>query len=68
MAYVATDADGREYIYDDKPKKGVRYDGVKIWINKIGDYIELPKGSIKNLIGRSLTFSDEPVRLKEVRP
>ena len=65
MAYVATDKDGREYIYEDKPQREVRYDGVNIWVNKIGDYIELPKGSIKNLIGRSLNFSDEPVRLKE---
>lgn len=27
--------------------------------------IELPKGSIKKLIGRELTWKDEPVELKE---
>jgi hypothetical protein len=27
--------------------------------------IELPKGSIKKLIGRDLTWEDEPVELKE---
>ena len=29
-------------------------------------YIELPKGSIERLIGRSLTFEDEPVELVEL--
>lgn len=29
-------------------------------------YIELPKGSIERLIGRSLTFEDEPVELLEL--
>ena len=28
-------------------------------------YVLLPKGSIKKLIGRELTFEDEPVELKE---
>ncbi len=68
MPYVATDADGREYIYEDKPQRGVRYDKVSIWINRIGDYIELPKGSILRLIGRPLTYADEPVKLKKVKP
>ena len=68
MPYVATDADGREYIYEDKPQRGVRHDKVSIWINRIGDYIELPQGSILRLIGRPLTYSDEPVKLKKVKP
>ena len=68
MPYVATDADGRESIYEDKPQRGVRHDKVSIWINRIGDYIELPQGSILRLIGRPLTYSDEPVKLKKVKP
>ena len=28
-------------------------------------FVELPKGSIKALIGRELTWNDEPVELKE---
>lgn len=38
---------------------------------RVGDYwignsiFHLPKGSIKKLIGRDLTFDDEPVELKE---
>lgn len=30
-----------------------------------GDRMVLPKGSIKKLIGRELSWSDEPIELKE---
>ena len=33
----------------------------KIYVNKI----TLPKGSIEKLIGKKLTWEDEPVELKE---
>lgn len=29
------------------------------------DFVRMPKGSIKKLIGRELSWSDEPVKLKE---
>ena len=35
------------------------------WVEDIGDDIYLPKGSIKKLIGRDLTWEDEPGELKE---
>ena len=35
------------------------------WIQEWGDAVSLPKGSIKKLIGRYLTWQDEPVELKE---
>lgn len=37
------------------------------WRDNDGGYkcLELPKGSIKKLIGRELSFNDEPVELKE---
>lgn len=34
--------------------------------NPIDYTIELPKGTIKKLIGRDLTWEDEPVEIKEV--
>jgi hypothetical protein len=34
-------------------------------VEDIADDIYLPKGTIKKLIGRDLTWSDEPVELKE---
>lgn len=35
--------------------------------NRVYDYVELPKGTIKKLIGRELSWDDEPVELKEER-
>lgn len=33
--------------------------------DRVYDNVELPKGSIKKLIGRELSWEDEPVELKE---
>lgn len=63
MAFVAIDENGSEYIYDRIPKRSKTEN---VWVNyHAGDYIELPKGSIKKLIGRELNWSDEPVEIKE---
>lgn len=68
MAWVAVDRCGTETIFEDKPiyrnKSGgywVSYDTLH-W-RKYG--IILPKGSIKKLIGRDLSWEDNPVELKE---
>ena len=66
MAWLATDKNGSEYIYSHKPVKGK-----KEWNNDtktLGSFcssISLPPGSIAKLIGRDLTWEDEPVELKE---
>ncbi len=60
MAWVAVDYNGVEGIYDSKPD---RYDDC-FWIQKWGDSVSLPKGSIKKLIGRDLAWEDEPVELR----
>ena len=72
MAWVAVDKSGVEGIFRNKP---IRYiDSTEsFWFNDIwceGDVyfnskIILPKGLIKKLIGRDLTWEDEPVELKE---
>ena len=68
MAFVAVDADGTEYIYEQCMP--LRYEREKYWITGFDEYgdthpcIELPKGSIAKLIGRELTWEDEPVELK----
>lgn len=67
MAWVATDKNGEEYLYEEKPyrcysciwKATFREDQ-----DRNTDFIELPKGSIKKLIGRVLSWNDEPVELK----
>lgn len=66
MAWVAVDSDGSECMFASKP---IRFKGYKSWVvdgNKyLIDQIELPKGSIKKLIERELSWNDEPVELKE---
>lgn len=59
MAFVAVDKNGEEWVYQLNPSKGdVSYFDVN------GEYqVELPSGSIKKLIGRDLSWSDEPVEL-----
>lgn len=59
-AYVAVDSDGEEQVFDTYPIRGT-----KGWF--CGDardmWVTLPNGSIKRLIGRELTWADEPVKL-----
>lgn len=62
MAFVAADMDGSEWIFKDKPYKSfIMWKGG----NGKGMHIELPKGTIEKLIGKKLTWEDEPVELKE---
>lgn len=63
MAWIAVDKNGREFIYMDKPNRGVIE---FLPCQDEGSYIELPQGSIKKLIGRELSWNDEPVGLKSV--
>lgn len=65
MAWVAVNKDGSEWIYDGgRPYRG--YDTFLVASIGIGRAaIELPKDTIKKLIGRKLKWEDEPVELKE---
>ena len=62
MAWVAVNKYNREYIYDIKPKRC--YCSVWAQASLLDNAVELPKGSIKKLIGRELTWNDEPIELK----
>lgn len=69
MAWLAIDRECKEWIFSNKPQ---RLSSKGEWIDEVfEDYIrfitdiELPKGTIKKLIGRDLTWQDEPVELKE---
>lgn len=67
MAWVSVNLNGDEYIYESMPERFYcewkptfcEYE------NRVYDYVELPKGSIKKLIGRELSWSDDPIELKE---
>ena len=58
MAWIAVDEDKDEWIYMQKPERvGACYDTVS------DDCQLLPDGTIKRLIGRKLTWDDEPVEI-----
>ena len=67
MAYVAVDKDGTEVIFDDIPVRGtnkLKCNCDQWALNSVtSNYIVLPKGSIEKLIGRTLTWDDEPVKI-----
>jgi len=54
-----------EYIFDSIPIRGSCFWNPPDYIDA-GSVIELPKGTIKHLIGRDLTWEDEPVEFTEV--
>ena len=59
MAWAAVDYDDAEWIYRMQPfRREIRF-------KTNSECMELPKGSIKKLIGRELSWEDEPVELKE---
>ena len=58
MAWLAVDKDNSEYMYKEKP---TRYSD-KYWESDYA-YIHICYGSIKRLIGRELTWEDEPVEI-----
>ena len=57
--WLAVDYDGIEKAFWNKPKRCEKHG--EWW----GDKMVLPHGSVKKLIGRELSWSDEPVELKE---
>ena len=75
MAYVAVNKDGTENIFNYKPivndayYKDLRHtELVECWSPEglYGDSsVRLPRGTIEKLIGRKLTWEDEPVELKD---
>jgi hypothetical protein len=62
MAWLCADKYG-EIIATEKPERSLAAEGA--WLVAYED-INLPKGSIKRLIGRELTWEDEPVEFTEV--
>ena len=64
MAWVAIDKDGSERIYPLEPYRVTDYWTCPMYTGLSGP-INLPKGTIKKLIGRDLTWEDNPVELKE---
>lgn len=66
MAWLAVDKNKEEYIFDVLPiRDGIYWElPVNLYGLSIGTMFELPKGSIKKLIGRDLYWEDNPVEYK----
>ena len=62
MAWVAVNKDGSEFIFEENPIRKLDYFDVRYQFDD--PVIQLPKGSIKKLIGIELTWNDEPVELE----
>lgn len=58
MAWLAVDKDNSEYIYKEKPTRV----GDMCW-GSTYEYTHMGYGSIKKLIGRQLTWNDEPIEI-----
>ena len=58
MAWVAVDKDDEEWIYRIQPFRG------ETRFKTNSECVKLLKGSIKKLIGKELSWDDEPVELK----
>ena len=62
--WLAVDNEGTEFIFKGKPQRGRFFN---LWVPKEereGFSIIVPQGTIKKLIGRDLTWDDEPVEYK----
>ena len=74
MAWLAIDKFGDEYIFRHKPEKDRCYwSDEKLNMDCVGSNdepyyrsseIELPKGTIKLLTGKELTWEDEPIEIE----
>jgi len=65
MAFVAVDEEENESIYTQEPIRAKYRDRIGYWSRQNGSEIWLPKGTIEKIIGKKLTWEDEPVELKE---
>lgn len=70
MVWLAVDFNGDETISPGKPKRDFREWSFEEEICIESEYgityltITLPKGTIQKLIGKELTWNDEPIELK----
>lgn len=59
MTYLVIDVAGGEHICSKKPLKNGNY-----WCSHDAKWFDLPKGTIKKLTGKEVSFKDEPIKLE----
>lgn len=63
MAWVAVNKNGNELVFKEKPDRIEKHD-IAVWCpSDWWCFIELTSGTIEKLIGRPLTWEDEPVEI-----
>lgn len=68
MAYLVVDRCGKEKIFQDEPKRDSGYWTIdKDSIFNYPDMVFLPKGTIKKLIGREMSWEDDPIDLYQIK-
>jgi lysophospholipid acyltransferase (LPLAT)-like uncharacterized protein len=62
MAWIAVDKNGTEVIFSKEP---FRLEYYNYWMLSWGKYrIELPRGTIEKILGKIITWNDDPVEIK----
>lgn len=71
MAWLAVNKDGTEWIMPEKPVRGwcghweyLEEVYIESERGSVSIEIELPKGSVHKLLGKELTWDDDPVELQ----
>ena len=67
MAYLAVDKDGSEWVWNCRPLRNKYRGRWESLYSEYGEYrcVKLPNGSIEKLIGKSMTWADEPYQMEE---
>lgn len=60
--WLAVDSDGTECVYSEEPHRTNRPWCGEVWD---GDCTQLPKGTIKSILRRKLTWEDEAVMVND---
>lgn len=64
MAWLVVDGDGNEFIFEVKPKRSKEGE---IWQlpsrYSLRSLIYLKKGTIEKIIGKKITWEDEPIKI-----
>ena len=65
--YLAVDSDGTECIFDHCPLRKTTYDSKRksYWESQkqMQGWVEVPEGTIEKIIGKKLTWQDQPVKM-----
>lgn len=64
MAWLATDKDGQSFVYKEKPHRAKYFKVDEYWDSDKDCYF-IDNEAVEVILGRNLTWEDEPVEIKE---